>query len=425
MSRQATFTEYITEEILLEIFYRLPAKSLGKCMCVSKAWNFLIKNPFFVSSHAIHQSKLRCRNNNNNKNLFFVMTGRHQVEYSLHLDDLEFSKYIQLEYMPSDNHHCVVGSCNGLLCLMDFQFNFDSVFILCNPIVRKSITLPKPCLCHLPYKISVGFGFDSVKNDYKLLKITKENALDKFVEVELYSLKRNSWRILAPPRYDLYSDDFMVFVNGVVHWIAYERVKEQGVYRCKFFIMGFDMRDDVFNEIMLPDNLRNLPNRSEIYVTTYDELSSIAVIELGCLHTLCNIWVMKKYGVVETWTKMFSILNPGPEPMPRVLGFMKNGDLMLSAYDNLQLVSCDPERSELGYFGIQGARTYVSSFTESLVLLDQVNGDDMTKNGAKYASNASHSIERAADGFTKLAANGEATNDSSDVEESRSSELFD
>ncbi|KAK8638291.1 hypothetical protein V6N13_136725 [Hibiscus sabdariffa] len=203
MSRQATFTEYITEEILLEIFYRLPAKSLGKCMCVSKAWNFLIKDPFFVSSHAIHQSKLRCWNNNNDKNLFFVMTGRHQVEYSLHLDDLEFS----------------------------------------------------------------------------------------------------------------------------------------------------------------------------------------------------------------------------PEPMPRVLGFMKNGDLMLSAYDNLQLVSCDPERSELGYFGIQGTRTYVSSFTESLVLLDQVNGDGMTENGAKYASNASHLIERAADGFTELAANGEATNDSSDIEESRSNEL--
>ncbi|XP_038996652.1 uncharacterized protein LOC120121337 [Hibiscus syriacus] len=188
--------------------------------------------------------------------------------------------------------------------------------------------------------------------------------------------------------------------------------------------MGFDMRDDVFKEIMLPGNLRNLPNQSEIYVIPYEELSSIAVVELGCLHTQCNIWVMKKYGVVETWTKMFSIANPGPEPMPRVLGFMKNGNLILGAYDNLQLVSLDPERSELGFFGIQGTRSYVSTFMESLVLLDQVNGDDMIENDVESVSNANHSIERAADGFTKLAANGEATNDSNDVEESRSNELF-
>ncbi|KAE8733603.1 Uridine 5'-monophosphate synthase / UMP synthase (PYRE-F) (UMPS) isoform 1 [Hibiscus syriacus] len=422
MSGQAAFPGHITEEILLEIFNRLPAKSLGKCMCVSKAWNFLIKNPFFISSHARHHSKLRCRNNN--KNLFFVMTARHQVEYSLHFDDQDFSKYTQLEYMPFDNHHFVVGSCNGLLCLIDFQFGFDIVFTLCNPIIKKSITLPKPCLRHLPYKISVGFGFDSVKNDYKLLKITKENVLDKFVEVELYSFNRNSWRTLAPLRYGLYSDDFMVFVNGIVHWIAYERVEDQGVYRCKFLIMGFDMKDDVFKEIMLPGNLRNLPNQSEIYVIPYEELSSIAVIELGCLHTQCNIWVMKKYGVVETWTKMFSIGNPGPEPMPRVLGFVKNGDLILGAYNNLQLVSLDPERSELGYFGIQGTRSYVSTFMECLVLLDQVNGDDMTENDVKSASNAKHSIESAADGFTKLATNGETTNDSSDVEGWRSNELF-
>ncbi|KAK8591558.1 hypothetical protein V6N13_031598 [Hibiscus sabdariffa] len=115
MSRQATFTEYITEEILLEIFYRLPAKSLGKCMCVSKAWNFLIKNPFFVSSHAIHQSKLRCRNN---KNLFFVMTGRHQVEYSLHLDDLEF-KRSELGYFGIQGKRTYVSSFTESLVLHD------------------------------------------------------------------------------------------------------------------------------------------------------------------------------------------------------------------------------------------------------------------------------------------------------------------
>ncbi|MBA0602997.1 F-box/kelch-repeat protein At3g23880 [Gossypium raimondii] len=385
MSKLAMFPYYFPEEIFLEIFCKLPVKSLGKCMCVSKAWNSLIKDPYFISSHVSHQSKLRRTKDNN---LFFVMTGRHEAEYSLHSDDQEFRKYAQLEYMPFDNHHSIVGACNGLLCLMDFQFSFDSIFILCNPIIRKSITLPKPCLSSLPYKISVGFGFDSAQNDYKLLKITKKGVLDKYVEVELYSLKRNCWKILAPPKYDLYSDDFMVYVNETVHWIAYERVNNEGSYSCKLLILGFDMRDDVFKEIMLPERLRNLPHQSEIYVIPYDELSSIAVIELGSLHAECDIWVMKKYGVVETWTKMYSLGKLGTEPMPRVLGFRKNGDLILRTYNNLRLVSRDPESHEIDYFGIQGRRTYVCNYTESLVLLDRVIDGAMTENRANYAGNA-------------------------------------
>lgn len=185
MSEQAMFPYYFPEEIFFEIFCKLPVKSLGKCMCVSKAWDSLIKNPYFISSHVNHQSKLRRRNDNN---LFFVTTGSHEVDYSLHSDDQEFSKYAQLEYMPFDNHHYIVGACNGLLCLMDFQFSFDSIFILCNPIIRKSIALPKPCLSSLLYKISVGFGFDSAQDDYKLLKNTKKGVLDKYVGVELCSL---------------------------------------------------------------------------------------------------------------------------------------------------------------------------------------------------------------------------------------------
>ena len=38
----------------------------------------------------------------------------------------------------------------------------------------------------------------------------------------------------------------------------------------------------------------------------YVELSSIVVIELLSLIGEYNIWVMKKYGMVETWTKMFN-----------------------------------------------------------------------------------------------------------------------
>lgn len=334
MSKQAMIPYYFPEEILVEIFHKLPVKSLGKCMCVCKAWSILIKTPSFVSSHVPKNSTT------NDTNLFLLMTyvpeRETKSECSLHFDDHEFSKYALLPHTPFvDVPHYIVGSCNGLLCLvrMVYHFSFDIQFILWNPIIKKCFRVPEPCFCSLPYKISIGFGFDSISgDDYKILKITKKDVLDKYVEVELYSFKTNSWKILAPPKYDLYADDdFMAFANGVVHWVAVERVNNQGHSRCKFLLLGFDMGLEVFKEIMLPECLSNLRDRNgqtPISVMPYGELSSIAVIV--SVYDEFNIWVMKKYNMVETWTKMFNLGILGIGSVPRVLGFRKNGGLILS-----------------------------------------------------------------------------------------------
>ncbi|XVF04134.1 hypothetical protein REPUB_Repub05bG0055800 [Reevesia pubescens] len=116
----------------------------------------------------------------------------------------------------------------------------------------------------MPSKVSIGFGFDSKRNDCKVLRISMED-LDRCIEVELHSLRKNSWKQLAPPKYDLYSNDVMVFINGIVHWIAFERVKDRGRQH-KFLLLGFDMSNERY---------------------TY-------------------IWVMKEYDGVNTWNKLFS-----------------------------------------------------------------------------------------------------------------------
>ncbi|GLT31710.1 hypothetical protein SLA2020_064280 [Shorea laevis] len=38
-------------DIIQEILYRLPVKSLKRFQCVRKSWQVLIKNPDFVSKH--------------------------------------------------------------------------------------------------------------------------------------------------------------------------------------------------------------------------------------------------------------------------------------------------------------------------------------------------------------------------------------
>ncbi|XVF78149.1 hypothetical protein PTKIN_Ptkin14bG0106000 [Pterospermum kingtungense] len=417
MSKEARIPYYFPEEILLEIFYKLPVKSLGKCLCVCKAWNFLIKTPSFVSSRVSKSGT------SNNTNLFLFRTnvierGTRSVKYSLHFDDQELSKYTQLQ-APFDVHHYIVGYCNGLVCLerRSRYFGFHYEFVLWNPIIKQCFGVPKPCFCSLPNKTLIGFGFDSLRDDYKILKITQKNVQDKYVEVELYSVKTNSWKILAPQKLHLYTDNYsMAFGNGVVHWIAFVRVKNKPHCWCKFFLLGFNMCHEVFKEIMLPKSLRNLDyqrGQSSMHVMPYAELSSIAVTESVYDGSISNMWVMKKYHMVETWTKMFNLVVCGMGQVPRVLGFRKNGGLIMDGFSNQRVVLHDMEGNDVNYFGIC-EYSYGLSYTESLVLLDHQVTDSRSENGAK---NLSNSIEEKTKNLAELAAGVEATNGSSDAED--------
>lgn len=47
---------YFSEDILIEIFYRLPSRSVFLFKCVSKSWLSFISDPFFISGHTSRAS---------------------------------------------------------------------------------------------------------------------------------------------------------------------------------------------------------------------------------------------------------------------------------------------------------------------------------------------------------------------------------
>ena len=75
---------------------------------------------------------------------------------------------------------------------------------LWNPCVRKFVKLPKPnitCFSHGDYNASVGFGFDSKTNDYKVVRFVtlgeKGQKGKSPPEVEVYSLSTGKWRMVT------------------------------------------------------------------------------------------------------------------------------------------------------------------------------------------------------------------------------------
>ena len=154
------------------------------------------------------------------------------------------------------------------------------------------------------------------------------------------------------------------FANGALHWIALRNDNKQ-------FVLVFDLGDEVFRQILLSE----LPSYTGRMVWTHVSVygNSIAGFQRTVGSGQINIWVMKEYGVASSWTK-FSHQCPSLgmlQPCP--VGFRRNGEVVLLNYRRW-LISWNPDSQNVKNLKINGShKTFLSSYVESLVLLDKAN----------------------------------------------------
>ncbi|KAH6804188.1 hypothetical protein C2S51_032435 [Perilla frutescens var. frutescens] len=195
---------------------------------------------------------------------------------------------------PFHNIHGVVwvkGSCNGLVCVVEST----RTVILWNPTTRKYRVLPcsgtpsrfKRCC------LSFGFGYDELHDDYKVAEAL--NLGRGMSQLKVYSLRNNCWKTLLNwPNENIFFGSWM-FLNGAIHWLVYCASTP-----AKWAIVSHDLALETCVELPL-------------LVAEYDvETVEIKVLG-GCLSVCCeyemylDVWLLKEYGVVESWTKIVRI----------------------------------------------------------------------------------------------------------------------
>ncbi|XP_043700373.1 F-box protein CPR1-like [Telopea speciosissima] len=326
----------LPEVIIADILSRLPVKSLLRFRCICKLWCALIIDPDFIKMH-LNRSLA------NNIYLTFIFS-----DTSLYSIDLNASK--ELQVLVKVDHHPkfvnyateIVGSCNGLLCLHNTDEEEEDI-LLWNPSTKRHHKLPIiPRESPLTHFNVYGFGYDLTTDDYKVVRVAQpysKNDYDNFwhSEVNIYSLSTDSWRRIEDMPFHInYRHVSGVLANSALHWVA---SRETGPYTESNFILSFDLQDEEYREVSLPDFV--------------DEKIHMSIGVLGpqlCLR--CKIftvrvefWVMKDYGVRESWTKQFSIEQP---PLInsyhiRPICYSKNGEVMVGM--NLEaLILYDPVR---------------------------------------------------------------------------------
>ena len=84
-----------------------------------------------------------------------------------------------------------------------------------------------------------------------------------------------------------------------MHCIVPQR-RELGIRDC---VLGFDIRDDKFFELPQPD----YENKGMNFQVDVGVLEGNLCVMCNYEHVCVDVWVMKEYGVKESWCKMFSV----------------------------------------------------------------------------------------------------------------------
>ncbi|TYJ16448.1 hypothetical protein E1A91_A10G254300v1 [Gossypium mustelinum] len=315
----------LPEALVMEILSKLPVKSLTRFNCVCKYWCSSFQTPHFISNNY--------HNNLENDNLNLLLSRRDGNTFQLYFSQLSNEK--DQNYIVKQNIHLpffkndvpsVYGACHGLLCFLDPSKDKAAIW---NPSTREFKILPPFSIQRPPYFSPfeetyltlddvyfdhAAFGFDSKTDDYKVIRfvlLTFVNSEEEYphphfmYQVELYSLRSNSWKEIPSPDYKPTETTLgNNYVDGICYWKT-----ETGAYLdFRGLILSFDMGNEKFSILPIPEFVGSFP---EYYVDLLVFNGS-----LGAIVTSEGLW-----------TKQFNIKSISGVVRP--LGFGKNGDLFL------------------------------------------------------------------------------------------------
>ena len=360
-------SEYVPDHIVHNILPCLPAKSLIRFRSVSKSLNSTITTPIFITTH-FNLNKTKSLSNSYINNGYLLSTPlpmcfpSSKTLFTNVLNSDNTMTMISMTKVPF-NHSRIIGFLYGMFCLVSYESNCKHIIHLWNPSIRKFkklVATSFTSICdHIPAAFGLAYLSQNNDNDYKILRI----GCCQLAEAEVYTLSKDSWRrvVISPMSIRGIDDSPGIFFNGALHFITYYN-------QIRNFILSFDVNDEIFQEIMMPDDyidevFRHVGGFSRYLVVFEGSLALIAFSK----GNRCRIWAMREYGVFESWTKKVVSL----DWVDSFYGCTDNCELLIEDRDGF-VSSFDPESLKTNSLGIQFPSWvgYTTNLLESLVLME-------------------------------------------------------
>ncbi|KAI3889371.1 hypothetical protein MKX03_024462 [Papaver bracteatum] len=211
---------------------------------------------------------------------------------------------IDIPWENKNPNSLFIGSCNGLLCV---DFDYTSIsgdeILFWNPSTHEYKKILKP-----PVRdgrlddIVYGFGYDQKIDDYKLIRVVSYSRYDTDSEVLVYTLGTNSWKKNENIPYNVSAA--MVSTkpsNGALHWVAKKGTNMMDPTEAAKVIVSFDIAEELIKEIQMPSCFPAIVE--DLGVLGEDLFLSVDDVRGNKF----DVWVMKEYGVADSWTKFLSV----------------------------------------------------------------------------------------------------------------------
>lgn len=330
-----TFYCDIPTEVLTEILLRLPVKSLIRFTAVCKYLLELIRNdPNFARRHCLTKARpspstlidhvdhlvdygmhgRKCRStvpDEASKVCLYSFTEKRKLRLA---KKIEFGP--EVDVAVSNFHH-------GLMCVyVTFGRSFGSKVMICNPAIGEVVPLPLPPhhILNMSTLPTPALGFDPKKNDYKVVLFWPPSnfARSKYWEVDVFSVRDGRWHSLptrgAMNKFHRFLCEPVLNANGsILNWFGSLDSTDS-----KLAILAFDMADEVFQDVNMPNclnpgkwRLHNIVTSSgcqaNICCSSRPRFDPTKKEELNC----ADVWLLSKDDDQQlVWNKEFSFEFP-------------------------------------------------------------------------------------------------------------------
>ncbi|KAL2920952.1 hypothetical protein RDABS01_012443 [Bienertia sinuspersici] len=337
---QSLFDE-VPSSIICDIVSRLPTKACLNCKLVCKEWHRIIMSSEFIELRRLCNPyfTLMFYGKFCNWTTSFLLL---DLDKASNVDEMGnvsvgVDGMIRFKFefnIPNRKLH-LVNECNGVICLKAQEM--WSPFVMCNPLTGQYVIVKQS---RKPFHSVQGYGlgYCPVSCQFKVLRILMIHC--KYV-AEIQTLGTNVWRTVGDAQ--ICKERIGAFLHGSLHWYS---SKDHDIW-------SFHFGKEEFLRVSVPDDTKGNNSPDVSIFNSYLCFSCIS--KDGCQR---DIWLMKEYGVKDSWVKQF-VMERGEFGLLYVpLLRMSSGEILVSFRGRCNLLTYDQKSDTYRRVRVHG----VSSF---------------------------------------------------------------